>query len=40
LTYHLLSKNLKITIHKAIIYAMYGFETWYLTLREEQIERV
>jgi hypothetical protein len=33
----LLSKNLKIKIHKTIILlvALYGRETWSLTLREE-----
>jgi hypothetical protein len=35
----LLSKNLKIRIHKTIILpvVLYGCETWYLTLREEHI---
>jgi hypothetical protein len=37
LSSHLLSKNLKIRIYKTIIVpvALYGCETWSLTLREE-----
>jgi hypothetical protein len=32
-----LSKNLKIKIHKGIILAvvLYGYDTWFLTLKEE-----
>jgi hypothetical protein len=39
---HLLSKNLKIKIHKAIILpvVLHGWETWSLTLREENISMV
>jgi hypothetical protein len=39
---HLLSKNVKIKIHKTIILPMvlYGCETWSLTLREEHRLRV
>jgi hypothetical protein len=38
----LLSKNIKIKIHKTIILlvVLYGFETWSHTLREEQRLRV
>jgi hypothetical protein len=38
----LLSKNSEINIHKTIILgvALRGCETWYLTLKEEQIEGV
>jgi hypothetical protein len=38
----LLSKNLKIKIYRSIILpvVLYGCETWSLTLREEQRERV
>jgi hypothetical protein len=38
----LLSKNLKIRIYKTIILpvALYGRETWFLTLREEHTLRV
>jgi len=37
----LLSKNLKIKIHRTIIFlVLYGFETWSLTLREERRLRV
>jgi hypothetical protein len=38
----LLSKNLKIKIHRIIIFAVvwYGCETWSLTLREERRLRV
>jgi hypothetical protein len=37
LSFHLLSKNIKIRIYKTIILpvVLYGCETWYLTLREE-----
>jgi hypothetical protein len=37
LSSHLLSKNVKITIYKTIIFpvVLYGFETWSLTLRED-----
>jgi hypothetical protein len=36
LSSHLLSKNVKITIHKTIVVpvVLYGCETWSLTLRE------
>jgi hypothetical protein len=38
---HLLSKNLKIKIYKAIILlVLYGCETWSFTAREENILRV
>jgi hypothetical protein len=42
LSSHLLSKNLKIRIYKAIILTvvLYGYETWSLTLREEHRLRV
>ena len=38
----LLSKNIKIKVHKSIILpvALYGCETWSLTLREERMLRV
>ena len=38
LSYRLLSKNLKIWIHRTIILpvVLYGCETWSLTLREER----
>ena len=38
LTFNLLSKNLKIKIHRTIILpvVLYGCETWSLTLREER----
>jgi hypothetical protein len=35
LSFRLLSKNLKITIHNTPILLVYGRETWSLTLREE-----
>jgi hypothetical protein len=37
LSSHLLSKNVKIRVHKTIILtvALYGCKTWFLTLREE-----
>jgi hypothetical protein len=40
--FHLLSKNLNIKIYKTIILpdALYGSETWSLTLREERGLRV
>jgi hypothetical protein len=39
---HLISKNLKIKIYKTVILpvALYGCETWSLTLREEHRLRV
>jgi hypothetical protein len=42
LSSHLISKNLKIKTHKAVILpvVLYGCETWSLTLREEQRLRV
>jgi hypothetical protein len=42
LSSHLLSKNINIKIHKTIILyvVLYGFETWSLTLREEQRMKV
>jgi hypothetical protein len=42
LSSHLISKNLKIKIHKTIILpvVLYGCETWSLTLREEHRLRV
>jgi hypothetical protein len=42
LSYRLLSKNLKIKIHRTIILpvVLYGCETWPLTLREERKLRV
>jgi hypothetical protein len=42
LSYRLLSKNTKIGVHRTIILpvALYGRETWSLTLREEQRMRV
>ena len=38
----LLSKNVKIKVYRTIILpvVLYGFETWSLTLREEQAEGV
>jgi hypothetical protein len=41
-TERLLSKNIKIKIHKTIILpvVLYGYETWSLTLREEHRLRV
>jgi len=38
----LLSKNIKIKVHRAIIlsFALYGCETWSFTLREEHRVRV
>jgi len=37
----LLSKNLKIKIYRTVILpALYGFETWSLTLRDEHRLRV
>jgi hypothetical protein len=42
LSSRLLSKNIKIRIYKTIILpvVLYGYETWSLTLREEQTEGV
>jgi hypothetical protein len=42
LSYHLLSKNVKMRIYKTIILplVLYGFETWSLTLKEEHRLRV
>jgi hypothetical protein len=42
LSFHLLSKNLKIRIYKTIMLPVvqYGCETWSLTLREEHRLRV
>jgi hypothetical protein len=42
LSSHLLSNNIKIRMHKTIILpvALYGYETWSLTLREEYRLRV
>ena len=42
LSSRLLSENLKIKIYKTIIspVVLYGYETWYLTLREERRLRV
>jgi len=42
LSFRLLSKNLKIEIHRTIILpvVLYGCETWALTLREERKMRV
>jgi hypothetical protein len=42
LSSHLLSRNVKIRICKTIIFpvALYGCETWFLTLREERKLRV
>jgi len=42
LSSHLLSKNIKIKIHKTLILpvVLYGCETWSLTLREKQRLRV
>jgi hypothetical protein len=42
LSSHLLSKNLKIRIYKAIILPviLYGCETWSLTLRKEHRPRI
>jgi len=42
LSFRLLSKNVKIKIHKTIILpiVLYGCETWSLTLREERKLRV
>jgi hypothetical protein len=42
LSYHLLSRNLKIKVHKTIILRMvwYGSGTWSLKLREEHKLRV
>jgi hypothetical protein len=42
LSYHLLSKNVKVKIYKTIILpvVLYGCETWSLTLREEHRLRV
>jgi hypothetical protein len=42
LSSHLISKNLKIKIHKTVILpvVLYGYETWSLTLREEHRLRV
>jgi hypothetical protein len=42
LSSRLLSKNVKIRIHKTIILpvVLYGYETWSLTLREEHRLRV
>jgi hypothetical protein len=38
LSSHLISKNIKIKVYKIVI--LYGFETWFLTLREEHRLRV
>jgi len=42
LSYNLLSKNVKIKIHRTVIvrFVLYGCETWSLTLREERRLRV
>jgi hypothetical protein len=42
LSFHLISKNLKIKIYKTVIFpvVLYGCETWSLTLREEYRLRV
>ena len=42
LSFNLLSKNLKIKIHRTIIFpfVLYGCETWSLTLRKERRLRV
>ena len=41
LSSRLLSKNLKIKIHRIIILpVLYGYETWSLTLRKERMLRV
>ena len=42
LSFRLLSKNLKIKIYRTIIFhvALYGCETWSLTLRKERKLRV
>jgi hypothetical protein len=42
LSSHLISKNLKVKIHKTVILplVLYGCETWSLTLREEHRLRV
>jgi len=42
LSFSLISKNIKITIHRTIILTvvLYGCETWSLTLREERKLRV
>jgi hypothetical protein len=42
LSSRLLSRNLKVKIHRTIILpvVLYGYETWSLTLREEYILRV
>jgi len=42
LSFHFLSKDLKNKIHRTITLpvALYGCETWSLTLREEEIEGV
>jgi hypothetical protein len=39
---HVISKNLRIKIHKTVILpaVLYGCETWHLTFRGEQILRV
>jgi hypothetical protein len=39
-SFRLISKNLKIKIYKTVIFAMYGCETWSLTLRKEHRLRV
>jgi hypothetical protein len=42
ITRRLISKNLKIKIHKTVILpvVLYGYETWSLTLRQEHRLRV
>jgi hypothetical protein len=42
LSFHLLSKNIKIRIYRTIILpvVLYGYKTWSLTLREEHRLRV
>jgi hypothetical protein len=42
LSSRLISKNIKIKIHKTVILpvVLYGCETWYLSLREEHRLRV
>jgi len=42
LSYNLLSKTIKINIHRTVILpvALYGCETWSLTLREERRLRI
>jgi hypothetical protein len=37
LSYHLLSRNIKVKIRKTIIllFVLYGYETWSVTLREQ-----